>query len=77
MTRVLFMISLVAAMLPSSFLRGDDLDLVKKHGPPKLIGEGKDFPFIVVSPRCPKDRRWEPFELTALLDHVIQSSRPV
>ena len=29
--------------------RGDDLELVKKHGPPKLIGEGKEFSFIVVS----------------------------
>lgn len=33
--------------------RGDDLKLVKKHGPPKLITKGKDFPFIVVSPQCP------------------------
>ena len=27
--------------------RGDDLELVKKHGPPKLIAAGKEFPFIV------------------------------
>jgi predicted peptidase len=47
--------------------RGDDLELVKKHGPPKLISEGKEFPFIVVSPQCPKDRWWEPIELVALL----------
>src|SRR5262245_36086798 len=26
--------------------RGDNLDLVKKHGPPKLVDEKKDFPFI-------------------------------
>jgi predicted peptidase len=50
--------------------RGDDLELVKKHGPPKLISQGKDFPFIVVSPQCPKDRRWEPIELVALLDDL-------
>lgn len=50
--------------------RGDDLELVKKHGPPKLIDEGHQFPFIVVSPQCPKDRRWEPIELAALLDHL-------
>ena len=25
--------------------RGDDLKLVKTHGPPKLISQGKDFPF--------------------------------
>ncbi len=50
--------------------RGDDLELVKKHGPPKLIAAGKDFPFVVVSPQCLKDRRWEPIELVALLDDL-------
>ncbi|MCH7688647.1 MAG: phospholipase, partial [Planctomycetes bacterium] len=39
--------------------RGDNLELVKKHGPPKLIAAGKDFPLIVVSPQCPKERWWE------------------
>lgn len=52
--------------------RGDDLELVKVHGPPKLIAAGKDFPFIVVSPQCPKDRRWEPIELVALLDDISE-----
>lgn len=50
--------------------RGDDLDLVKVHGPPKLIAAGKEFPFIVVSPQCPKERWWEPIELIALLDDL-------
>ena len=52
--------------------RGDDLELVKKHGPPKLISEGKAFPFLVVSPQCPKDRWWEPMELVALLDEIAR-----
>ncbi|MEQ9408494.1 MAG: prolyl oligopeptidase family serine peptidase [Fuerstiella sp.] len=52
--------------------RGDNLELVKKHGPPKLIGEGKQFPFIVVSPQCPEGLWWEPIELSALLDQVIR-----
>lgn len=51
--------------------RGDDLDLVKTHGPPKLIKQGKQFPFIVVSPQCPSNRWWQPFELTALLDDIV------
>lgn len=51
--------------------RGTDLDAVKKHGPPKLIAAGKEFPFIVVSPQCPSDKQWEPLELTALLDDLI------
>jgi predicted peptidase len=50
--------------------RGDNLDRVKVHGPPKLIAKGKEFPFICVSPQCPKNRWWNPMELEALLDHV-------
>lgn len=52
--------------------RGDDLNAVKKHGPPKLIEGGKDFPFIVASPQCPRGKWWEPLELTALLDELAQ-----
>ena len=51
---------------------GDDLELVKKHGLPKLIAEGKEFPFIVVSPQCPSDGWWHPAELTALLDEIVE-----
>lgn len=55
--------------------RGENLDRVKVHGPPKLIAAGKEFPFIVVSPQCPKDRRWEPFELSALLDEIVEKCK--
>jgi len=51
--------------------RGDDLELVKKHGPPKIVDEKKDFAFILVSPQCKPKRWWEPTELTALLDDVV------
>ena len=57
--------------------RGDDLELVKVHGPPKLIAAGKDFPFIVVSPQCPEFRAWHALELTALLDHLEQEALAV
>jgi len=52
--------------------RGNDLSLVKKHGPPKLIEQGREFPFIIVSPQCPTDSWWpEQVEtLAALLDDV-------
>jgi predicted peptidase len=53
--------------------RGDDLELVKKHGPPKLIAAGKDFPFIVVSPQCATGQRWEPIMLLALLDEIASN----
>jgi len=52
--------------------RGDDLERVKMHGPPKLIAEGKDFPAIVVSPQCSNGRWWHAqlLELTALIDDI-------
>jgi predicted peptidase len=55
--------------------RGDDLEMVKKHGPPKLISGGKEFPFIVVSPQCRENVWWEPIELTALLDEIIKTHK--
>jgi predicted peptidase len=55
--------------------RGDDIELVKKHGPPKLVSEGNDFPFIIVSPQCPKERWWQPTELSALLDEIVKQHR--
>ena len=38
--------------------RGDDLDLVKLHGPPMLAEEGRDFEFIIASPQCPTSHWW-------------------
>jgi len=51
--------------------RGDDLERVKKHGPPKIVETKRDFPFILVSPQCKAGRWWRSFELTALLDDVV------
>lgn len=55
--------------------RGDDIDLVKKHGPPKNVEGNPDFQFIVVSPQCPKNENWnkeqQQGQLLALLDSVI------
>ena len=50
--------------------RGDDLNLVKRHGPPKLVEQGKDFSFILISPQCPLGQRWDALELSTLLDEV-------
>lgn len=53
--------------------RGSNLNLVKKHGPPKIVQDKKDFGFIVVSPQCPKDEWWpdKVETLTHLLDDII------
>jgi predicted peptidase len=52
--------------------RGTNLELVKKHGPPKIVEQQPDFPFIVVSPQCPTGRWWDNDleDLSALLDEV-------
>jgi predicted peptidase len=52
--------------------RGENLERVKFHGPPKLIAAGKEFPFIVVSPQCPSDRWWKSEDLSALLDEIVE-----
>jgi len=54
--------------------RGSNLNLVTKHGPPKLVKEGKKFPFIIVSPQCPANFWWptEVEMLNALLDEIIE-----
>ncbi len=51
--------------------RGDDLELVKRHGMPKLIEACQEFPFVVVSPQCPDDTWWNPLHLTEVLDEVV------
>jgi predicted peptidase len=55
--------------------RGRDIEQVKRHGPPRLIAEGHELPFIVVSPQCPGNQWWSPDVLGALLDEVIATHR--
>jgi len=50
--------------------RGQEISLVKKHGPPKLLGQGRHLPFVVVSPQCPEEQRWDTQTLIALLDDL-------
>jgi predicted peptidase len=54
--------------------RGENLNKVKLHGPPKMVEQGRDFGAIVVSPQCPKDSWWthEIDALVALLDKLEQ-----
>lgn len=48
--------------------RGTDMELVKVWGPPLQVKEGKDFPFILVSPQCPADQYWD----IEALDQLVQ-----
>lgn len=53
--------------------RGDNLDLVKKHGPPKIVDEKKAFPFITISPQCPSGKYWNAEQMAKLVDHVANT----
>ncbi len=56
--------------------RGDNLDKVKVHGPPKVVEKGgRDLPFIIVAPQCPTNEIWDNDTLITLLDHVLATYR--
>lgn len=55
--------------------RGDDLKKVAKHGPPKLVEQGKEFDFIIVSPQCPHGGWWNVEMLNAFYDDIIEQYR--
>lgn len=38
--------------------RGNDLQILKKEGLPKILDGDKNFPFIVISPQCPSTTEW-------------------
>jgi predicted esterase len=54
---------------------GTELNKVKVHGPPKLIEQGKKFPFIVVSPQAPPNTGWRAEILKAMLDDLKRKYR--
>jgi pimeloyl-ACP methyl ester carboxylesterase len=39
--------------------RGNDLNKLYSSGIPDQIYRGRNFPFIIISPQCPKNIRWE------------------
>ncbi|HOK66613.1 MAG TPA: prolyl oligopeptidase family serine peptidase [Anaerohalosphaeraceae bacterium] len=54
--------------------RGSDLNRVKAHGPAKLVEQGRDFPFVIVSPQCPEGQWWPILgrEVLALIDEMLE-----
>jgi len=53
--------------------RGQNLELVKKLGIPKIVARSPDFPFIAVSPQCPAGEYWRTDLLDSLLAMVIEN----
>ena len=51
---------------------GHDIERVKKHGPPKLIGTFNELAScVIVSPQCPRNSWWRVDALRVLVDEVI------
>ncbi|MEH1864170.1 MAG: prolyl oligopeptidase family serine peptidase [Nostoc sp.] len=63
----------IKLVLHGSGERGSYLNHVKKHGVAKVVEQQLDFPFIVISPQCPRGEYWNIERLSTLLDEVIAS----
>ena len=55
--------------------RGNDLNLVKKHGPPKRVDQGENLPFIIISPQCPTEKWWPSMgeHIMAMIDETSEN----
>lgn len=53
--------------------RGTDLDLIKKHGPPKLLAAGQKFPAVIASLQCAPNTLWNPHGVKAVTDHLVKT----
>lgn len=51
--------------------RGENLELVKREGLPRILERNFDFPFVVVSPQCRRREKWSAEVLDRLLTDVI------
>jgi predicted esterase len=60
----------VMIFLHGSGQSGTDIQKVKTHGPPKLIEQGKQYPFIVVSPQARENEGWEPQVIIRLIKGI-------
>lgn len=55
---------------------GNSLSALKTNGPPKLIAEGRQFPFIILAPQNPHQKKWwNTRAVMQLLDTVIAKNR--
>ena len=60
----------LVVFLHGSGERGDDLEKVKLHGPPKQALEGVGLPFVVLAPQCPAKKWWNTETVIALTKHI-------
>lgn len=54
--------------------RGDNLELLKKHGPPKLAGTKPELEsFFMIAPQCPAGRWWDTVAVKDLIDQTLKN----
>jgi len=55
---------------------GNDTAKLSIHGPPKLLKEGREFPFIILAPQNPYTRKhWDIHVVIELLEKIIETNR--
>ncbi len=55
---------------------GDSLGAIKRSGPPKMIVEGKKFPFLILAPQNPYQKKWwNTRAVNQLLDSIVATNR--
>ncbi|MFD0798555.1 dienelactone hydrolase family protein [Maribacter chungangensis] len=55
---------------------GDSLVAVKRNGPPKLITQGKKFPFLILAPQNPyQNKWWNTRAVKQLLDSIVATTK--
>ncbi|MFY0689611.1 MAG: dienelactone hydrolase family protein [Cyclobacteriaceae bacterium] len=53
---------------------GDNVELVKKHGLPKLIDQGRSFPFYMLAPQSPYESGfWDDRMVDEMVDRLVDS----
>ncbi len=52
---------------------GEDLEMVRNTGLAKLVAEGKQFPFVLVSPQCPAGFYWRGNVIIGLIDQIVEN----
>ena len=62
----------LVVFLHGSGERGDDLDLVKKHGPPSRFMRDDGLPFVLLAPQCPAGIWWNAEDVISLIETVIK-----
>lgn len=59
--------------LHGASLRGNNVQRLRRYGPPRIAEKRGDFPFVLLSPQCPSGKLWtaDSASLMALVDEVI------